>query len=131
MATALPDKCSHCGLRVRMRFQDATDATEHDLAFGQLRMLYKAKIIKSQFPRRGVMNNTPGDFGDTDFCAVSSSAWGKNEKSCKYWALKIQGAGISDYLSIYHDRNNYRIAYWGVVLTVAITVVIAAIQAVA
>lgn len=130
MAIALPDKCAHCGLRVEMKFKDSVETSEHDLAFGQLRVLYEEKIIKTRFTRRVEMTNAPADFGDTHYCAVSSAAWGQNEVACKYWALRIKGAGISDYLSIYNDRQNYRLAYWGVIVAAALAVAIAAIQAV-
>lgn len=109
----LPDKCKHCGLRVKYDFKFAGQSMTSDTAFGELHQLHKAGFVP-EFRRRVTESNT--DFGSTEICAISSSAWLKANEICKHWVLRIEGASIADYLSIFHDKRNYRVTILGIAI---------------
>jgi hypothetical protein len=126
----LPNKCEYCGLRVQYTFRSSNETAESDQAFTNLRVLRDRKIIKPVFRRLVAASDDRRDFGATHFCAVSSSAWLKNDKPCSHWSLRIDGASIADYLSIYHNRRNYNLAKWAAIVAVIMAVLIAIFQAV-
>ncbi len=132
MANSLPNKCDLCGLRVFYAFRSSGETVSSDEAFGRLHALKKHGIIaKSRVPARVVsMSNIPGDFGSTAFCAVTSKAWQRNAKRCKHWMLRIEGASVADYLSLYQARRSQQWAIWLGVAAIFIAVAVAAIQAV-
>jgi hypothetical protein len=121
----LPNKCAYCGLRMQYVFQTAAETAGSDRAFSELRVLYNRKVIKQMFPRIVGMSNIPGDFGSSAFCAVASKAWNKNSKRCAHWSLRVDGASVADYLSIYEDRRTYGATFWfGVVAVLSLIVAI-------
>jgi hypothetical protein len=121
----LPNKCNYCGLRMQYVFHTAAETKGSDQAFSELRELYNRKVIKQMFPHIAGMSNVPGDFGSSEFCAVASKAWNKNEKHCAHWSLKVEGASVADYLSIYQDRRTYGATFWfGVVAVLSLLVAI-------
>ena len=108
----LPNKCDYCGLRVRYEFGSADATAKSNQDFLDLRKLHEAGIVKKVFSRALAISTKPGDFVSTEFCAVASKAWRKNEQRCKHWTLRIKRASVADYLSIYNDRRNRRAAVW-------------------
>ena len=110
-------------------FGSAGETNSSDKAFRELRTLQEHGIIKQHYRRLLGASNDPSDFGETEFCAVASSAWRKNRKSCRHWVLRITGASIGDYLSIYNDRRSYAIAKWGAIIAAVVAVLIAIAQA--
>jgi hypothetical protein len=111
-ATRVPNKCKYCGLCVRYTFLDAPGTRSNDQAFGELRVLNEQRIVRQRFPRLVGMSNTPGDFGTTEFCAVAAPAWLQNDRRCKHWSLKIEGATIADYLALHSSRDTLRQTLW-------------------
>jgi hypothetical protein len=124
----LPNKCEHCGLRVFYEFKSARETASSDKAFGDLRTLQTKRIIKPIYRRVVGASSDPNHFGDTQFCAVASPAFHKNDKSCSHWSLRIAGGSVGDYLSIYHDRRNFWLAKWAAISAAAITAVVALVQ---
>lgn len=117
--TILPDKCKHCGLRVKYDFTSADESITSDAAFGEINKLSAAGYIP-KYRRR--VNASNINYGSTEICAVSSKSWLNPMKKCKHWVLRIEGATISDYLSIYHDKRNYKAAVWGAGIGAAVAV---------
>jgi len=132
MTSPLPNKCDLCGLRVFHAFRSSGETISSDEAFGRLHALKERRIIsKSNVPARVVgMSNIQGDFGSTAFCAVTSKAWQRNDKRCKHWALRIEGASVADYLSLYQARRSSRSAIWLGIAAIVIAVAVAVVQAV-
>lgn len=118
---SLPDKCKHCGLRVKYDFTSANESMSSDAAFSELRKLSDAGYVP-KFRRRVSASNI--DFGSTEICAISSKSWLEPTKKCKHWVLRIQGATIADYLSIHHDRRNYKSAIWSACIGSMVTVLL-------
>ena len=126
---SLPNKCEHCGLRVYHSFRSIGETTSSDKTFADLRTLHEKGIIKPVYSRVIGASNDPRDFGETEFCAVASKAWHKNAMPCSHWVLRIAGASVADYLSIYHNRRNYSLAQWAGISAILIAIAIAVLQA--
>lgn len=108
--TPLPDKCQHCGLRVKYDFESVGDSMSSDKAFVELHRLHDAGIIPVRYRRSVSISNTPDDFGSTEICAIASDSWLKRGTSCKFWVLRVNGASVADYLAIHHARVANRTA---------------------
>jgi len=124
----IPDKCTHCGLRVFLFHPIGPLSGTVDHQFQELHKLKAAGIIRS-VPRRKLGVSLGSREPDTtEFCAVDAPAWGNVHTPCKYWTQKIQGAELAAYLAIYHTRKNQEIAVLLGVLAVVVAVVIAIVQ---
>jgi len=125
----LPNKCKHCGLRVRYSFGVPGSAQTSDAAFGEIRRLYDDGIVKLMYRRE--VGESPGSDkpGTTEFCAIASDAWGKNSKSCEHWVLKVDEAKIADYLAIHTQRLNTNVARVALYVS-AVALVVSVLQVV-
>lgn len=130
MDDPLPNKCDYCGLCVTYAFGSASATTNSDADFTKLHQLKSRGVLKSVPARVLGASNTPGDFGSTAFCAVGSKAWQKRAKRCKHWRLRIAGASIGDYLSLYHDERNAQISLWVGIFAIVIGVLVAVAQSI-
>ena len=108
----IPNKCHHCGLLVHYDFKNAMDTQASDLSFGEMRELFDEGVIDRKFTRALGVSNVPGEFGSTQFCAVSSKSWNKNDEKCRYWQPHIDGALIADYIAIHHNQRALKAAVW-------------------
>lgn len=84
---SLPDKCKHCGLRVKYDFTSANESMSSDAAFSELRKLSDAGYVP-KFRRRVSASNI--DFGSTEICAISSKSWLEPTKKCKHWVCAFK-----------------------------------------
>ena len=124
----IPNKCDFCGMRVYYAHSGAGSTTQIDQQFSALHRLRAEGIIESVPSRHMTVGIGSPDPDTTSFCAINASAWNNKLTPCRYWSLQMQGAKLSDYLTIYHAKRNQEIATLLSVLGVCITIVIAIIQ---
>ena len=131
MADSLPNKCDFCGLcAIRTnQYRGSTALSDHE--YTNLKTLEQEGIVEAVPPHETTMPSGITALiieSTTKFCAVNASAWNNKLTSCRYWKLRMDGASLSDYLTIYHTQRNQEIATGLALLAIVVTVVLSIIQ---